>query len=206
MNIKAITRKAVTLCLSFLVLSTLSLASTGKIIGELTVNKLNDKAPQVKVNNVLAQSGHTVFSANTITTNEDAGATLSLDKFGTVNVAPNSVVSFSTSKTGIAGEIIAGEITTFSDSLIVKTVEGSIITPKFGETVSSTGVVKAIGDDERDANGKCIDKDGDGVLECDKKITSGVLLALIAAGGVAAFAIYLGTRDSNGSTVVSPIR
>jgi hypothetical protein len=213
MNSKAITRKALTMCLSVAIITALSslvLAATGKAIGELTINNLNGETPQVKVNDEVAQSGHTVFSANTITTSDNAGATINFGKFGSVNVAPNTVVSFNASNTGLTGEIIAGQITTFSESLTIKTVDGNIISPKFGEAVSSTGV-KAKGDDERDANGKCIDKDGDGVLECDDAGGAWLIWTLVF-GGAAVGILYATLRNNNrvaiggGTTVVSPTR
>ncbi|MEQ1923188.1 MAG: hypothetical protein ABL952_11840, partial [Pyrinomonadaceae bacterium] len=123
-----------------------------------------------------------------------------------VKLAPNSVVSFSVSNTGMIGEIIAGEITTFSDSLSIKTIDGSLISPKFGDTVSPTGVVKSAGDDERDSTGKCIDKDGDGKLECDDGLGAGFYLPLFVAAAVAVATVYIGMRESDSSPVVSPNR
>lgn len=213
MNSKAFTRKALFLCLSGLLILTLSsfvLAATGKAIGEINVNKLsNGEVPQVKVNGELAQSGNTVFSSNTITTPENAGATVRFGKYGSVEVAPNSIVSFNASDNGLVCEITAGQITAFSDSISVKTLNGKTITPKFGEAVSAAGA-NLVGDDEVDANGNCIDKDNDGVLECDK--AAGWVWVWLILGG-AAVGILVATLSNNnrvalggGSVVVSPTR
>ncbi len=209
MNSKANTHRLVTVCLSLLVLSSLALASTGKIIGELTINVLNDKPAEVTVNSVLAQSGQTVLLPNTITTNADAGARLSLGKLGSVNIAPNTVVNFSAADTGMTAELTAGEITAYSDSLSVKTVDGTIITPKFGETVSSAGVVRSDdgkGKDEKDADGTCRDTNRDGKAECDGFSFIGLYfwLAVAAGGGVTAYVVSRGRQVQ--SIVISPNR
>lgn len=155
LNIKEITRKAFKLCsmmVAILTLSSLALASTGKVIGDLSIEKINGTLPQVKINNELAPSGATVFSNNTITTPSNAGAEIFFGKFGRVQLAPNTVVRFSDSDKGLIGEISAGEITVFSESITVKASDGKTISPKFGDTVSSTGATQQTSPDDDDDN------------------------------------------------------
>jgi hypothetical protein len=224
MNSKAFTRKALFLCLSGLLTLTLSsfvLAATGKAIGEINISKVsNGEVPQVKVNGELAQSGNTVFSTNTITTPENAGATVRFGKFGSVEIAPNSIVSFNSSDNGLVGEIKAGQITAFSEAISIKALDGKTITPKFGESVNANGVAsddkdykdcsKDV-DNDGDKDCVCIDADGDGVLECDNGGAGWWAWALIFGG--AAVGILVATLSNNnrvalggGSVVTSPTR
>ncbi len=215
MNSKAFTRKALMMCLFVAILATLSIfasAASGKAIGELTLNKnVNGEFPQVKVNGETVQTGHTVFASNTIATPENAGATVNLGKYGSIELAANSSISFNVTNAGLVGSITAGQLTSFSESITIKTLDGNSISPRLGESVSANGTKTKVGDDERDSNGKCIDKDGDGVLECDSSGGAWWIWTLVF-GGAAAGILIATLSDNNrvalggGTTVVSPTR
>lgn len=202
MNSGTFVRKALTSLLSVTILVTYSmvaLAAPAKSIGELTVS-----GKDVRVNGEVAQSGRTIFSASTITTSESSGATINLNEGGSVEISNGSSVSAGSSD---SFTLIAGKITSYSDKPVNVVFNGKSVKLSNGESTAA-----AFSDDQRDANGKCVDTDGDGKLECDDSFAGAWWIWTLIFGGAAAGIIIAALSDNNrvalggGTTVVSPTR
>lgn len=200
MNSKLWIRKALSTCLVVATIATYSmvtLANTDKLAGELLVSgkAVGGQNPSVKVNGETAQSGRSIFTASTIATPDNAGATINLGKAGKIELAPNTVVSVNFNDSNISGELIIGRVTVLnsSESVSVKSPNGKIAMLNAGESVNAaqTG---AQTDDDNDDNG------------------GGFLIYAIILGGAAAAIILAATTDNNrialggGTTVVSTTR
>ena len=195
MNSKLWIRKALSMCLVVATMATYSmvtLANSEKIAGELTISSKNASA--VKVNGEVAQNGRSIFSSSTIATPDNTSAVINLGKAGKVELAPNTILTLSFNDKGISGDLAAGQMTVLnaSESVNVKTPNGTIVKLNAGETATATGQAK----DDDDTTG------GGG---------SWLVWALIL-GGAAAGIIIAATTNNNrvslggGTTVVSPTR
>ncbi len=124
-------RNIIACCLMFAVFaasSMVALASpeTKSAAGELIVSGNNaNGAPYAMLNGERAFSGRTFFSSGTVATTEDNNATVKLGKLGSVNLAPNSILSLSFGDNKISGNLIAGQVKVFSS----EGVEVKIQTP-----------------------------------------------------------------------------
>jgi hypothetical protein len=196
MNSKLWIRKALSTCLVVATMATYSmvtLANSEKIAGELTISSKNASA--VKVNGEVAQNGRSIFSSSTIATPENTSAVINVGKAGKVELAPNTILTLSFSEKGISGDLVAGRITVLnaSESVNVKTPNGTIVKLNAGETATANGQAQ----DDDDSTGG-----GGG---------SWLVWALVL-GGAAAGIIIAATSDNNrvslggGTTVVSPTR
>ncbi len=197
MNSKLWIRKALSLCLVVVTIATYSmvtLANSGKIAGELLIS--GDKTSFVKVNGEAAQNGRTIFSSSTIATPNASGAIINLGKLGNIELAPDTTLALSFNESGISGNLLAGRVTVLnaSDTVNIKTLEGTTVQLKAGESaVATTGKAQTDDDDDSDGGGAWI------------------WYALIL-GGAAAGIIIAATTDNNrinisgNSTVVSPSR
>jgi hypothetical protein len=166
-------------------------------MGELTVSgaSVDGSGPAVMVNGEKALSGRTVFSSSTITTTETSSAAVKLGKLGSVELAPNSVLSLSFDDRTILGTLSSGRI-------IVTNAEGvdvKIQTNKgiVGNSASAAGVLNV------DANALPAQDDDDTVSD-----SSQMALILVFAGVVAGTVAYLLLRDDGDDvgTSVSPVR
>lgn len=195
MNSKLWIRKALSTCLVVATMATYSmvtLANSEKIAGELTISSKNASA--VKVNGEVAQNGRSIFSSSTIATPEDANAVINLGKTGKIELAPNTIITLSFNDKGISGDLAAGQVTVLnaSESVTVKTPNGTIFKLNAGETATATGQAQ---DDDDTTNGG----------------GSWLVWALVL-GGAAAGIVIAATSDNNrislggGTTVVSPTR
>lgn len=86
-----------------LVYSSVGLAGTKDITGELTVSG------QVSVNGQNAVSNSTIVSGSTIVTGQDSSAVISLGKTGRVELQANSNLVLNFSETGIVGILSSGK-------------------------------------------------------------------------------------------------
>jgi hypothetical protein len=203
MNSKLWIKKALTSVLSVSILASYSMvafAAPTKSIGEISVSGKN-----VRVNNEIAQNGRTLFSASTITTTDDSGATLNLVNGGKVEISTNTTLSADSTE---SFTLSSGKITSFSNQAINVVVNGKSTKLNNGESAAV-----AFGDDKRDANGNCVDTDGDGKMECDEAASgSAWWIWTLVFGGAAAGIVIAALSDNNrvalggGTTVVSPVR
>lgn len=230
MNSKNWTRKALSACLMVALLATFSmvaLANTEKIAGELIVN--GTSTAQVTVNGEIAQTGRSIFSASTVTTPENATATLNLGKAGKIELAPNSTLTVNFDQNSINGSLTSGTATVIGSAdstAVINTLNGAVSNATANSstfTVNAEATTAAAQSDadykdcatDRDNDGDkdcvCIDADKDGVLECDKGGAAWWLWGLVFAGAASGI-LYAALSDSNetsiggGGTVVSPNR
>lgn len=107
---------SVNLALAILVSSSLVVLAgpNANVMGELTVSGKvsNGEAPFVLVNGERAQSGRTILSSGTITT-EDSSATLNFGKAGSVEIAPNSSVAININGSEVSGSVVSGKVKAF---------------------------------------------------------------------------------------------
>ncbi len=248
MNSKAWINKGLSACLIAATFSTYSMVAlaSNRVLGELTVS-----GDSVKVNGEIAQSGKTIFSTNTITTNETSGATVSFGKLGSIEIAPNTAMKVTFDDSSINGDLATGNVKVFGNSekaVSITTPSGNVVSDKAedkaftvsveqnvakvsneigvvtfnennkitsvkaGETATTgKGAAKSDNDDYKDANGKCIDKNNNGVLECDKGAAAWWIWTAVFGGAVAGVLIAATSNNNRvslggGTTVVSPTR
>lgn len=110
-------RSLVASCLMFVVFAATSMVAFAmpenkSATGELIVSGHNTggDAPFAMVNGERAFSGRTFFSASTIATSGDSGATVKLGKLGSISLTPNSILSLNFGGNKISGNLIAGQI------------------------------------------------------------------------------------------------
>ena len=155
MNSKTWISKALSMCLAITILLTYSmvaLAGTDKISGELLVTgkNANGQTLTVLVNGEAVKSGRSIFSSNTITTSENAGAIINLGKLGKIELAPNSTFIINFNEKGIGGNLSAGRLTVLSASgdVAVNTVSGKTFNWKAGESANASGSKRDDDDDD----------------------------------------------------------
>ena len=212
MNSKTLIQKALSLCLMvaiYATYSTITLASTERIAGELLISGKNSS---VKVNGETAQSGRSIFSASTISTPENTNAIINLGKVGKIELAPNTTANISFTDTGINGDLLSGKITVLgsNEAVNITTPDGKTLKLNAGQSAATTADDK----DYRDGNGNCVDADKDGKLECDDDKAGGVAWWVWAAvfGGAVTGVVIAATSDNNrialggGTTVTSTSR
>lgn len=114
-------RSFVASCLMFAVFAASSMVvfampDSKSAAGELIVSGRNTGAgaPFAMLNGERAFSGRTFFSSSTIATSEDNDATVKLGKLGSIDLAPNSILSLNFGDNKISGNLIAGQIKVFS--------------------------------------------------------------------------------------------
>ncbi len=226
MNSKLWSRKALSACLIVALYATYSmvaLATTDKIAGELIVNGKS----AVTVNGEVAQTGRSIFSASTITTPENATATINLGKLGKLELASNSTLTVNFDQNAITGNLTSGTVTVIGSadtSTVINTPHGSVSSATAENntfTASAENAVAQSTDDyedcstDRDNDGDkdcvCIDADKDGVLECNKGGAAWWLWGAVFAGAATGI-LWAALGDNNsttiggGGTVVSPSR
>ena len=118
--------------------SMVTLANSGKAVGELIVNGSDDTS-FVMVNGEAAKSGRTVFSSSTITTPDAFGATVNLGKAGRISFAPNTTFALNVNGDAVTGDLTSGSITVLSaaNGVNVKTLTGETVTVNSGETANA---------------------------------------------------------------------
>jgi hypothetical protein len=194
MNSKTWISKALSTCVAVAILATYSmvaLAGTDKIAGELLVTGKN--ANGVQVNGETVQNGRSIFSSNTITTPDNAGAIINLGKLGKIELAPNTTFNISFNEKGIGGNLSAGRITVLNASgdVAITNAAGKTVNLKVGESANASGSRQ---DDDDNDGGK-----------------AWWIWAAVFGGAIAGIVIAA-TSDNNrialggGTTVVSPIR
>ncbi|MGB7068057.1 MAG: hypothetical protein WBD22_01050 [Pyrinomonadaceae bacterium] len=192
-------RKALAVCLVVAVnvtYSMVAMANSAKIAGELTVSgkSVNGETPVVTVNGEPAKSGRSIFSASTISTPQDASASINLGKSGRINLAPGTSVILTFNDKAISGDISSGRITVSgnSEAAVFRTAAGETVRLNAGESVAATGATQDTDDD-------------------DEGGAAWWLWALVF-GGAAAGILIAATQGDNrtdlggGGTVVSPTR
>lgn len=229
MNSKVWSRKALSACLIATLYATFSmvaLANPDKLAGELIIN--GKSSAQVTVNGEAAQTGRSIFSASTVTTPENATATINLGKAGKVELAPNSSLTVNFDQNSISGNLTAGTVTVIGSSdtsAVINTTKGSVSSANAGSTFTvnaASGDAAAPADKDyedcsQDTNndGKkdcvCVDANKNGVLECKKGGAAWWIWSLVFAGAATGI-LWAALSDSNdaaiggGGTVVSPNR
>ncbi len=146
MNTKVWIQKAVSTGLMVALIATYSmvtLANTGKAVGELIVNGSDDTS-FVMVNGEPAKSGRTVFSSSTITTPESFGATVNLGKVGRISLAANTTFAYNVDGESVSGDLTAGSITVLNAAtgVNVKTLTGDTVTVNAGESANASNAGK----------------------------------------------------------------
>ena len=190
-------RKALSSCLMVAVIATysmVSLASSGRVAGDLTVIG-NGASAAVLVNGESAKSGRSIFSSSTIVTTEDSSAIVSLGKLGKLEIAQGSTFTLNFDENGINGDLTAGKLTVISSvsPVSVQTLAGTV-SVNAGESVSAVANAKQDDDDDDDDGG------------------AAWWLFAIGMGGAVAGILYAVVSESNradlggGGTVVSPNR
>ncbi len=201
MNSRVWIKKTLTSILSVSIIATYTMvafAAPSKTIGEITVSGKN-----VTVNGETTQNGRTLFSASSIATTNDSSASVSLNNGGNLEIAPNTSITADSNETFT---LLKGKVTSFSEGNINIVSNGKTTKLNRGESTTVNP------DDERDSTGKCIDKDGDGKLECDDASGSAWWIWTLVFGGAAAGIVIAALSDNNrvslggGTTVVSPTR
>lgn len=192
MILKLWTRKAVSACVVFAILTTTSmvaLAASDRIAAELTVSgkNVNGEAPTVLVNGETSKSGRSIFSSSTVETPSEAAATISVGKAGRLQLDPGSTVTLYFDDASIDVEMTAGRLTVLGSlgTVKVRTNDGKSTDLGSGESITASGATKA-------------------------KQTGGgnddwVIWVLIAGGAAAALLLALSQSNNNGN-VVSPNR
>ena len=114
-------RNIVACCLMFVVFVTSSMVALAtpenkQATGELIIsgNNTGADAPFAMLNGERAFTGRTFFSSGTIATTADNNATVKLGKLGSINLAPNSMLSLNFGDNKISGNLIAGQVKVFS--------------------------------------------------------------------------------------------
>ena len=219
-------RNIVACCLMFAVFvasSTVAFAlpETKSATGELIVSGSNASgdAAFAMLNGERAFSGRTFFSSSTVATTEENNATLKLGKLGSVNLAPNSILSLSFGDNKISGNLIAGQVKVFSS----EGVEVKIQTPDqvvAGDAARSnvfTVDVRAGATDANAETGAVRLSNGDAVLPAqsgqqtttDGNSYVGPLIVFAAIVAVAAVLVIRHNNNNNSTTtttIVSPTR
>ncbi|MGI8882631.1 MAG: hypothetical protein ACR2IA_00095 [Pyrinomonadaceae bacterium] len=199
MNSKLWIQKALAMCLVFAVIatySTVALAGSGKIAGELLVTgtNVNGEMPFVTVNGEAAKSGRSVFSTSTIATPDNASAVINIGKIGKIQLSPNTNLVLSFTEKGISGDLLSGKLTVLnaSESVNVKISGGETLQLNAGESAGATSKVQ---DDDND-------NDGGAAYLPYLLILGGAVAAIVIATVVSDNEIQLG----GGSVVVSATR
>src|SRR5262245_21966042 len=128
MNSKLWSRKALSACLIVALYATYSmvaLASTDKMVGELIVNGKS----QVTVNGETAQTGRSIFSSITITTQDNTTATINLVKAANIEISPNSTLSVNFDNDSVSGNLNTGTVTVVGsadNTVTINTTQGSV--------------------------------------------------------------------------------
>jgi hypothetical protein len=209
MNSKGLTYKALTTCLMVAIIATSSIfvsAAPGKAIGELTFS--GDPA-QVSINGEAVPSGRTLFSSNTIAT-DTTGATANFGKFGKIELAPATTISVEANGADLTATLVKGKVTALAAPEAGFAVIANEKLMRLAAGASATS--GKFDDDQRDANGNCVDTDKDGKLECDDDAGSGAWwIWTLAFAGAAAGILFAALNDDGvslggGTTVVSPTR
>ena len=195
---------SVTIATIWCVYSTVAFAMPERATGEITVSG------QVTVNGQAAVTNSTILSGGTIVSGPDSSAIISIGKSGRIQLAANTSVALSFHDNTISGQLTSGSLSVLNaaEAVSVKTSTGEIVVVKPGESVSADGS-KAVDDDYKDANGKCIDANKDGKLDCDrgKAWWAWVLIFGGATAGIIWAAHNSNSADLGGSAIiVSPTR
>lgn len=168
--------------------SMVSLASPGRMIAELSVSgkPVNGEPPFVYVNGEPARSGRSVFSSSTVTTTEDAAATIGIGKNGRIELARSSTANLIFDDKTVEAELTSGQLT----------VQGSLGTVKVRTTDGKTTILNA---------GESITASGEGRSARQSSSDDYWWVWLLVAGGAAA-AIIIALSQSNDSNSTSPNR
>jgi hypothetical protein len=227
MNINKWIQKGLSACLIFATFATYSMVALANennsvVLGELRVNGTNE-VPYIQVNGEQVQSGRTIYSNSTLTTNEN-GATVVLGKLGKVDIAPNTTVTLKFDESGVKTDLSKGSARFYAaagKNFDVTTKKGVVIADK-----NQNNTFEVVADDEGTSvlpesgtvslNEKNVNVGEKGVVGKQtntNKTWSGSwwLWTGVFAGAVAAILIAA-LNDNNeinlsgGTTVVSPTR
>ena len=195
---------SVTIATVWCVYSTVAFAMPDRTTGEITVSG------QVTVNGQAAVTNSTIISGETIVSGPDSTAIISIGKSGRIQLASNTNVALIFHENTISGQLSSGNLSVLNaaEAVSVKTSTGETVVVKPGESVTADGS-KAVDDDYKDANGKCVDANKNGKLECDRgmAVWAWVLIFGGAAVGIVWAAHNSNKADLGGSVViVSPTR
>ncbi len=158
------------------------------------------------VNGNIARDGTTILSGSEIKTDK-SGARINLNGLGSIDLAAGTSALLTFTSGQITLNISTGEARLVS----IKGVTGVLTTPE-GEVLKTdpSMEVSTVGNnvddkDYKDANGKCIDANKNGKLECDNTGSGGLTNGQIAAialgvGGAVLFGAIWASRN------VSPTR
>lgn len=172
-------------CLMLTVLvgsSSVALAKVeNSLAGEIVVtgNSMNGEQPFVLLNGERALNGRTFFSSGVITTTENSGATIKLEKLGYINLSPNAVLSLNFSENNIAGKLTAGNIEVFNNDGVAVNIEKI-------ENGKSSVIPSARQNDDDDDNS--------------------VLVPVLVFAGVVGTAVILVLANRDDDEVASPVR
>ncbi|MBK8464506.1 MAG: hypothetical protein IPL32_01620 [Chloracidobacterium sp.] len=141
MNSKSLFHKALTMCLTVILLATFSMVALGgarRASGEIVVTGTSETSV-VTVNGEAVKSGRTIFSSSTISTPEGAGAIINLGQTGRVQLGSDTTFTLSFDNDGISGDLASGSISVLNaaKSVSVKTVNGEVVTLNAGETATA---------------------------------------------------------------------
>lgn len=192
MKIRTLKNKALSMCLVVAIVATYSmvaLAGETKIVGEILVSGKNE-ASMVTVNGEAVQSGRTIFTSSTITTNESS-AIVNVSKVGKIKIAPKTSILVSFNENGISGNLLKGKVTVLNstNNVNITIPTGNVEKLTVGESATTA---KQDDDDDDDDGG------------------SAWLLWALVFGGAAAAIVFAATTSNNrvdlggGSTTVSP--
>lgn len=181
--------------------SFVALAGDVKPVGDITVRGKDG----VLVNGERVETGRTIFAGSTITTGEGAGAVLNIEGKGRIELGANSTFTVGAGDDAAAGQVVSGsaKLVNGTSSVSLKNAEGSEIAVNNGETVSANAG-KSAARDHRDKDGKCIDTNNDGKLDCYEGLPVWGWV-LIAAGVGAAVILAVALSDDDNRSV-SPVR
>jgi hypothetical protein len=189
--------------------------------GELIVsgNNMGGNAPFAMMNGEHAFTGRTFFSSSTIATTEDTNAMMRLGKLGSINLAPNSILSLSFGDNKISGNLIAGQVKVFSSEGVevkIQTATQAVVNDTSQNNVftvdvqtGTTNATAEIGAVRLD-NGEAVVPANAPQQTNDTNGNSSYVIPLAVFAGIVATAfIYAATNggDNNTGTIVtSPTR
>lgn len=197
MNSKLWIRKALSMCLAVVIITTYSmvaLAGSEKVAGEIMISgNISGQSSLVKVNGEAVQSGRSIFSSSTIVTPDNASAIINLGKIGKIELAPNTTLALSFSENGINGDLLNGRVTVLNaaQSVNITTIDGSVTKLNPGESASATS-----------GKAQTTSKTGG---------STGWLLGIVLAGAIVAIVVAASTDNNrvtlgSGAIIVSTVR
>lgn len=172
---------------------------------------VNGLTPTATVNGEAAKSGRSIFSSSSVTTPENASATIYMGSAGAIELMSGTSVIVSFDRGSASIDLTAGTLRIVnSGQPMTVNAAGKVNKMSAGESATAGGARDDR--DYRDANGKCVDANKNGKEECDAPPSALWLWALVIGGATAGVVVGVAAANSNDNNlggagnVVSPTR